>query len=84
MRSSDTVARIGPDEFALLMPDMADPENVLRLGRQLLALTDTQLRGFTTAQIAAIGSDDNEVILFDDAGAHPLRRAPKPVVARIR
>lgn len=31
---------------------------------------------------AAIGSDDNEIILFDDAGVHPLRRAPKPLVAR--
>ena len=41
VRSSDTVARIGPDEFALLMPDMADPENMLKLGRQLLALTET-------------------------------------------
>ncbi len=40
VRSSDTVARIGPDEFALLMPDMADPETMLKLGRQLLALTE--------------------------------------------
>ncbi len=31
---------------------------------------------------AAIGSDDNEVVLFDDDGVHPLRRAAKPVVAR--
>ena len=30
----------------------------------------------------AIGADDNEIILFDDAGAHPLPRAPKAVVAR--
>ncbi|HYC45812.1 MAG TPA: bifunctional phosphopantothenoylcysteine decarboxylase/phosphopantothenate--cysteine ligase CoaBC [Burkholderiales bacterium] len=30
----------------------------------------------------AIGADDNEVILLDDAGAHPLPRAPKDVVAR--
>ena len=30
----------------------------------------------------AIGADDNEVILFDDAGAHPLPRAPKEIVAR--
>ena len=30
----------------------------------------------------AIGADDNEVILFDDAGAHPLPRAPKEMVAR--
>jgi len=30
----------------------------------------------------AIGSDDNELVLFDDGGAHPLPRAPKNVVAR--
>ena len=30
----------------------------------------------------AIGADDNELILFDDAGAHPLPRAPKEIVAR--
>src|SRR5688500_7044510 len=30
----------------------------------------------------AIGAEDNEIILFDDAGAHPLPRAPKEVVAR--
>jgi phosphopantothenoylcysteine decarboxylase / phosphopantothenate---cysteine ligase len=30
----------------------------------------------------AIGADENEIILFDDAGAHPLARAPKEVVAR--
>ena len=30
----------------------------------------------------AIGSDENEVTLFDDKGAHRLPRAPKEVVAR--
>lgn len=30
----------------------------------------------------AIGADDNELTLFDDTGAHPLPRAPKPVLAR--
>jgi phosphopantothenoylcysteine decarboxylase/phosphopantothenate--cysteine ligase len=30
----------------------------------------------------AIGADDNELILFDDKGAHKLHRAPKEVVAR--
>jgi len=30
----------------------------------------------------AIGADDNEIILFDDSGAHPLPRAAKEVVAR--
>ena len=30
----------------------------------------------------AIGADDNEVTLLDDAGTHRLERAPKEVVAR--
>jgi phosphopantothenoylcysteine decarboxylase/phosphopantothenate--cysteine ligase len=30
----------------------------------------------------AIGADDNELILFDDKGAHKIPRAPKEVVAR--
>jgi phosphopantothenoylcysteine decarboxylase/phosphopantothenate--cysteine ligase len=30
----------------------------------------------------AIGADDNEVVLLDDKGAHPLARAPKETVAR--
>ena len=41
VRASDTVARIGPDEFALLLPDMADAENMMKLGRQLMALIET-------------------------------------------
>jgi phosphopantothenoylcysteine decarboxylase/phosphopantothenate--cysteine ligase len=31
---------------------------------------------------SAIGSDDNEVVIYDDAGVHPLARAPKPRVAQ--
>jgi phosphopantothenoylcysteine decarboxylase/phosphopantothenate--cysteine ligase len=31
---------------------------------------------------AAFGSEDNEVTLLDDAGKHPLPRAPKTVLAR--
>jgi phosphopantothenoylcysteine decarboxylase / phosphopantothenate---cysteine ligase len=31
---------------------------------------------------AAIGADENELILFDDAGRHPLPAGPKPQVAR--
>ena len=30
----------------------------------------------------AVGSDENELVLFDDAGAHPLPRAPKITLAR--
>ena len=42
VRASDTVARIGPDEFALLLPDMADPENMMRLSRKLMTLIETE------------------------------------------
>ena len=30
----------------------------------------------------ALGSDDSELILFDDEGTHPLPRAPKITLAR--
>lgn len=30
----------------------------------------------------AIGADDNELVLFDDKGSHPLPKAPKIVLAR--
>jgi len=29
-----------------------------------------------------LGGDDNQVVLFDEAGRHPLPKAPKPEVAR--
>lgn len=29
-----------------------------------------------------LGGDENEVVLYDDAGRHPLQRASKPVLAR--
>lgn len=29
-----------------------------------------------------LGGDDNEVVLYDEAGRHPLSKAPKPEVAR--
>ena len=31
----------------------------------------------------AIGSDDNELVLFDDNGSHPLPRADKLTLARL-
>jgi phosphopantothenoylcysteine decarboxylase/phosphopantothenate--cysteine ligase len=30
----------------------------------------------------AIGNDENEVVIYDDAGVHPIARAPKPRVAQ--
>jgi phosphopantothenoylcysteine decarboxylase/phosphopantothenate--cysteine ligase len=29
-----------------------------------------------------MGADDTQLVLFDDAGAHPLPRLPKPEAAR--
>ncbi len=31
---------------------------------------------------AAFGADENEIVLLDDAGNHPLPRAPKGLLAR--
>ncbi len=57
VRSSDTVARIGPDEFALLMPEMADAETMLRLGLKLLALIEApfMLEGYDVHVSASMG-----------------------------
>lgn len=30
----------------------------------------------------AIGKDENEVVIYDDAGVHPIARAPKPRIAQ--
>ncbi|HET9576300.1 MAG TPA: bifunctional phosphopantothenoylcysteine decarboxylase/phosphopantothenate--cysteine ligase CoaBC [Usitatibacter sp.] len=30
----------------------------------------------------AIGQDENEVVIYDDAGVHPIARAPKPRIAQ--
>lgn len=30
----------------------------------------------------AIGNDENEVVIYDDAGVHPIARAPKPRIAQ--
>ncbi len=56
--------------------------------RNLDAYADEKRRrkkvGLMVANLAqdAIGADDNAVTLLDDAGVHPLARAPKDIVAR--
>jgi phosphopantothenoylcysteine decarboxylase/phosphopantothenate--cysteine ligase len=30
----------------------------------------------------AIGNDENEVVIYDGAGVHPIARAPKPRIAQ--
>jgi diguanylate cyclase (GGDEF)-like protein/PAS domain S-box-containing protein len=37
VRDSDTVARMGGDEFSVLMPDITDPENVVLIAKELVA-----------------------------------------------
>ncbi len=57
LRTSDTLARIGPDEFALLMPEMADAEAMARLGLKLLALIEAPflLDGYDVHVSASMG-----------------------------
>ncbi len=57
LRASDTVARIGPDEFALLMPEMADADNMARLGLKLLALIEAPfvLEGYVVHVSGSMG-----------------------------
>jgi diguanylate cyclase (GGDEF)-like protein len=37
VRKSDTVARMGGDEFVVLLPDMKDPENAEGIAKKLVA-----------------------------------------------
>jgi diguanylate cyclase (GGDEF)-like protein len=54
LRASDTVARMGADEYALLMPDTADPARVLKVGQQLLALLEAPFTlGGTEVHVSA-------------------------------
>jgi diguanylate cyclase (GGDEF)-like protein/PAS domain S-box-containing protein len=40
IRDSDTVARMGGDEFAVIMPDIADAESAVQVANELLASLD--------------------------------------------
>ena len=59
----------------------AETENLRRHAEAKRRAKKVPLLAANLAQ-QAIGADDNELTLFDDAGAHKLPRAPKEVVAR--
>ncbi len=44
LRESDTVARIGGDEFALILPDLTTDKAAIRIGEKMLASIETPLR----------------------------------------
>ena len=44
LRESDTVARIGGDEFALVLPDLTTATAVVRIGEKMLANIETPLK----------------------------------------
>ena len=59
----------------------AETENLRRHAEAKRRAKKVPLLAANLAQ-RAIGADDNEITLFDDAGVHPLPRASKEVVAR--
>ncbi len=44
LRDTDTVARIGGDEFALVLPDLTSAKAACRIGEKMLARIDTPLK----------------------------------------
>jgi phosphopantothenoylcysteine decarboxylase/phosphopantothenate--cysteine ligase len=59
----------------------AESENLREYAEQKRHAKNIPLLAANLAQ-HAIGADDNEIILFDDAGEHPLPRADKLTLAR--
>ena len=60
----------------------AESENLAKYAEQKRCVKNVPLLVGNLAQ-QAIGSDDNELILFDDSGSHPLPRADKLTLARL-
>jgi diguanylate cyclase (GGDEF)-like protein/PAS domain S-box-containing protein len=68
LRSTDTVARIGGDEFAWILPHMAGPEAAVRRVRTLLgAVVRTYLFDGKRVQVGMSAG----MALFPDDGRHP-------------
>ncbi|MEO8332475.1 MAG: bifunctional phosphopantothenoylcysteine decarboxylase/phosphopantothenate--cysteine ligase CoaBC [Gallionella sp.] len=60
----------------------AESENLAEHAEQKRRAKKLPLLVGNLAQLA-IGSDDNELVLFDDSGSHPLPRADKLTLARL-
>ncbi|MCL5668942.1 MAG: GGDEF domain-containing protein, partial [Gammaproteobacteria bacterium] len=66
VREPDSVARVGGDEFAILLPKAAKPDDVTQAARKLLATLEPpfDLEGLTLNMDAGIG-----IVLFPQHGA---------------
>ena len=85
LRASDTVARIGSDEFALVLPDVVHPRDMARMGEQLIsALEAPYSLGEHTVHIGASmgfaiypgnGADFAELLAAADQALREARHA---------
>lgn len=68
LRESDSVARMGGDEFTALLPEVADPEDVVMVGRKIIEqlIEPFQIKGHTCTIGASIG-----ISLYPDHGDTP-------------
>lgn len=84
VRASDTVARIGGDEFVLLIESFEDPDELVHIGRKLIATIseDIVLPNGSTVNVGASvgfglfprhGADLNELLQTADEGMYDCK-----------